>query len=131
MQTALKKYARADLLAYQNKKEQAILLYDEILDTHKGEKIEDETLLSQALLFEDKNAFTKAEKNYLTIIEYYRDGVLADDAYYRLARLYEGPLNNPDKAKSNYERIIFDLADSIYYVEAQKRFRNLRGDAIN
>lgn len=57
--------------------------------------------------------------------------MLADDAYYNLARLYEGPLNMPEKAKENYERIIFDLADSIYYVEAQKRFRSLRGDAIN
>ncbi|TVZ21800.1 TolA-binding protein [Dokdonia sp. Hel_I_63] len=131
LQTALKKYATADLLAFQNKPEEAIALYDDILEKHKGEKIEDEALLSQAKLYERKEAFAKAEKNYLTIIEYYSDGVLADDAYYRLARLYEGPLNQPEKAKNNYERIIFDLADSIYYVEAQKRFRNLRGDAIN
>ena len=131
LQTALKKYATADLLAFQNKSNEAIALYDEILEKHKGEKIEDEALLAQAKLYEGKEAFAKAEKNYLTIIEYYSDGVLADDAYYRLARLYEGPLNDPEKAKSNYERIIFDLADSIYYVEAQKRFRSLRGDAIN
>ncbi len=131
LQTALKKYARGDLLTYQNKPEEAIKLYDQILEDHKGEKIEDETLLAQAKLYEAKNAFAKAEKNYLTIIAYYSDGILADDAYYRLARLYEGPLNDIEKAKANYERIIFDLADSIYYVEAQKRFRNLRGDAIN
>ncbi len=131
LQTALKKYATADLLAYQKKTDRAIALYDEILDIHKGEKIEDEALLSQARLFEDKGMYAKAEKNYLTLLEYYKDGILADDAYYRLARLYEGPLNLPEKAKDNYERIIFDLADSIYYVEAQKRFRSLRGDAIN
>lgn len=131
LQTALKKYASADLLGYQNRTEEAIAVYDDILEQHKGEKIEDEALLSQATLYEDKGAYAKAEKNYQTIIEYYKDGVLADDAYYRLARLYEGPLNKPEKAKESYERIIFDLADSIYYVEAQKRFRNLRGDAIN
>ena len=131
LQTALRKYAKADLLSYKNEAEKALIAYDEILDTHKGEKIEDEALLSQAKLYEDKQAFDKARKNYETIIEYYSDGILADDAYYRLARLYEGPLNNVEKAKDNYERIIFDLADSIYYVEAQKRFRNLRGDAIN
>ncbi|TVZ52499.1 tetratricopeptide repeat protein [Dokdonia sp. Hel_I_53] len=131
LQTALKKYARADLLTYQNKPDEAIQLYENILEEHKGEKIEDEALLAQAKLHESKNAFAKAEKNYLTIIAYYSDGILADDAHYRLARLYEGPLNNTEKAKEHYERIIFDLADSIYYVEAQKRFRNLRGDAIN
>ncbi|WP_299674792.1 tetratricopeptide repeat protein [uncultured Dokdonia sp.] len=131
LQTALKKYARADLLGYQNKPELAIKKYDEILEQHKGESIEDEALLSQATLYEQKSAFAKAEKNYITIIEFYKDGVIADDAYYRLAKLYEGPLQQPEKAKNNYERIIFDFADSIYYVEAQKRFRALRGDAIN
>ncbi len=131
LQTALKKYARADLLSYQNKPEQAIKLYDEILEQHKGESIEDEALLAQAKLFEEKFAFAKAEKNYITIIDFYKDGILADDAYYHLARLYENHLGEPEKAKNNYERIIFDFADSIYYVEAQKRFRSLRGDAIN
>lgn len=131
LQTALKKYARADLLSYQNKPEQAIKLYDEILEQHKGESIEDEALLAQAKLFEEKFAFAKAEKNYITIIDFYKDGILADDAYYRLARLYENHLGESEKAKNNYERIIFDFADSIYYVEAQKRFRSLRGDAIN
>ncbi|WP_299761325.1 tetratricopeptide repeat protein [uncultured Dokdonia sp.] len=131
LQTALKKYARADLLGYQNKPEFAIKKYDEILEQHKGESIEDEALLAQAALYEAKSAFAKAEKNYITIIEFYKDGVIADDAYYRLAKLYEGPLQQPEKAKNNYERLIFDFADSIYYVEAQKRFRALRGDAIN
>ncbi|MEP0263219.1 hypothetical protein [Dokdonia sp.] len=131
LQTALKKYAKADLLSYQNKSEQAIKLYDEILEQHKGESIEDEALLAQSLLYEEKSAFAKAEKNYITIIDFYKDGILADDAYYRLAKLYEGPLQQPEKAKNNYERIIFDFADSIFYVEAQKRFRALRGDAIN
>jgi tetratricopeptide (TPR) repeat protein len=131
LQTALKKYAKADLLSYQNKSEQAIKLYDEILEQHKGESIEDEALLAQALLYESKSAFAKAEKNYITIIDFYKDGILADDAYYRLAQLYEHHLQQPEKAKDNYERIIFDFADSIYYVEAQKRFRALRGDAIN
>ena len=109
----------------------AIKKYDEILEQHKGESIEDEALLSQAKLYEAESAFAKAEKNYTTIIDFYKDGVLADDAYYHLAKLYEGPLQQPEKAKNNYERIIFDFADSIYYVEAQKRFRALRGDAIN
>lgn len=131
LQVALKKFATAALLSYQNKNEEAIQLYDDILEVHKGEKIEDEALLAQAKLLEAKGDYTKAEKNYITVIDYYKDGILADDAYYRLGRLYEGPLNNPEKAKNSYERIIFDLADSIYYVEAQKRFRTLRGDAIN
>ena len=51
-QTALKKYARADLLAYQNKTKEAIAALDDILQNHKGEKIEDEALLKQGSLLE-------------------------------------------------------------------------------
>ena len=130
-QTALKKYARADLLALQNKNQQAIAQLDDILTNHKGEKIEDEALLMQAELFEKTQQLQKAEANYAKLIELYPDEILADDAYFKLAKLYENKLAKPDKAKELYEQIIYNFADSIYFVEARKRFRNLRGDAIN
>ncbi len=131
LQMALRKYAKADFLVYQNKPKEAIIAYQQILDDHKGEAIEDEAFLAQALLFEADGAFAKAKKNYTAIIDFYSDGILADKAYYNLAKLYENQLDQPEKAKSSYERIIFDFADSIYYVEAQKRYRALRGDSIN
>ena len=130
-QAALKQYARADLLTYQNKKQEALTIYDNILEQHKGESIEDETLLAQGKLYEADNAFAKAVTNYEKIIAFFGDDIFADKAHYRLALLYEKQLNDPEKAKEHYERIIFDFADSIYYVDAQKRFRALRGDAIN
>jgi hypothetical protein len=34
----------------------------------------------------------------------------------------------PDKAKPLYEKIIFNHQDSIYFVEAKRKFRELRGD---
>ena len=129
-QTALKKFARADLLALQNRFPEAIAAFDEILLNHKGEKIEDEALLKQGKLFETTLQFEKAEANYQKIIEFYKEDILADDAFFRLAKLYETQLGAPEKAKDLYEQIIYDFADSIYFVEARKRFRMLRGDAI-
>lgn len=128
---ALKKYAHADLLAFQNKNQDAIASYGQILLQHKGQSIEDEALLAQGLLFEKTENYTEAVSNYLKIISFYREDILADDAYYHLAQLYAGPLNQPDKAKEYYERIIFDHADSIYYVEARNQYRKLRGDTLN
>ncbi len=130
LQTALKKFATADLLALQNKNTEAITQLDDILTNHKGEKIEDEALLKQGELFEKTKQYTKAEANYLKLIELYKTDILADDAYYRLAKLYENELQNEAKAKEYYEQIIFNFADSIYFVEARKRFRMLRGDEI-
>ncbi len=129
-QTALKLYARADLLALQKKESEAISVLKEILENHKGEKIEDETLLKMGELYEIKKEYTKAEASYLTLIQFYNEDILADDAHYHLAKLYETKLGQPEKAKQYYEQIIFNFADSIYFVEARKKFRILRGDEI-
>ncbi len=129
--TALKIFAKADLLAFQNKNEEAIAMYEKILTEHRGEKIEDEAFLRQAKLLETEKQYERAKVNYLKIIEFYADDILADDAYYWLAELYSNQLNTPEKAKELYEKIIFNHADSIYFVAARKKYRTLRGDAIN
>lgn len=131
LQIALKLYSKADLLAFQNRNDEAIALLDKILNEHKTEPIIAQTLLKQAQLFEDKAMFEKARANYESIIANYRDGILVDDASYKLAEIYANHLNLPEKAKALYEQIIFNYADSIYFVEARKKYRALRGDAIN
>lgn len=130
-QTALKKYARADLLAYQNKTKEAIAELDIILNKHKGEKIEDEALLKQAELLESTGDYQAAKFNYQKIIEFYSSGILADDAYFLLGELYRNILNEPEKAKTQYEKIIYNYQDSYYFPQARKNFRVLRGDVVN
>lgn len=130
-QTALKKYARADLLAYQNKTNEAISELEGILQNHKGEKIEDEALLKQGELLESIKDYEAAKFNYQKIIEFYPTGILADDAHFTLGELYRTKLNEPEKAKAQYEKIIYNYQDSYYFPQARKYFRKLRGDAIN
>jgi len=131
LQTALKQYAKADLLAFQNRNNEAIALLDKIIDEHKTEPIIPQALYKQAQLFEIKKQFEKAATNYQYIIDNYRDGILIDNAIYSLAELYLQQLNTPEKAKELYKDLVFNHADSIYFVEARKQFRRLRGDAIN
>jgi tetratricopeptide (TPR) repeat protein len=130
-QTALKKYARADLLAYQNKDKEAVEVLEDILENHKGEKIEDEALLKQAELLVEQKNYEAAAFNYQKIVEFYSDGILADDAHFALGELYENTLNEPEKAKTHYEKIIYNYQDSYYFPQARKNFRRLRGDVIN
>ncbi|WP_163516042.1 tetratricopeptide repeat protein [Gelidibacter japonicus] len=131
LHVGLKLYAKADLMAFQNKPDEAISLLDKVLTEHKGESIEDQALFKQAELFVQKKQYEKAVSNYESIIAHYSDGILADDAYYHLAELYNNILSEPEKAKALYEKIIFNHQDSIYFVEARKKFRMLRGDSIN
>ncbi|WP_242092513.1 tetratricopeptide repeat protein [Aestuariivivens sediminicola] len=130
-QTALKLYAKADLLTFQNKKEAAIVLLDRIIEEHKTEPIVAQALFKQGQLFEAHSQFEKAVSNYERIRANYREGILMDDALYRLARIYNEQYNEKEKAKLLLEEIIFNHDDSIYFVDARKQYRILRGDAIN
>ncbi|WP_055443894.1 tetratricopeptide repeat protein [Lacinutrix himadriensis] len=130
-QTALKLYAKADLLAFQNRTQEAISILDKIMAAHKTETIIDQALYKQAQLFESKKQYQKAADNYQQIIKDYKEEILADDALFYLAKLYNNHLALPEKAKELYEEIIFNHQDSIYFIEARKNYRMLRGDAIN
>ena len=130
-QTALKKYAKADFLLYQKKPKAAEALFTDILDNHKGEKIEDEALLKYAQLLEEQKRYDEARFLYIKIVEFFSDDILADDAHFALGQLFENHLNSPEKAKNYYEKIIYNYQDSYYFPQARKNFRRLRGDAIN
>lgn len=130
-QTALKLYAKADLLAYQNKIPEAITVLTTVLQEHGQEPIAEQALYKQAQLFETEKEFTQAENNYTKLISNFKNSLLTDDAYFALANLYRNTLQQPEKAKPLYEHIIFNFADSIYYVEARKQYRSLRGDTLS
>src|SRR5690606_17166705 len=98
-QSALKLYAKADLMAFQNHTDDAIALLDVILNNHKGKTIEDQALFKQAQLFEKKQEYHKAESMYQAIIIHLSDDILADHAYFLPAELYRKKLNQPEKAQ--------------------------------
>jgi len=131
LKIALKTYAKADLLAFQNKNQAAIDTLQVILTNFKGHAIEDEALFKQAKLLEKSGELIKAENNYLQIIALNKDDILADDAIYYLAELYLNQLNTIEKAKEYYQKIIFEYPSSIYLVDSRKKYRKLRGDVIN
>lgn len=131
LHTALKMYARADVLAYQNKNEAAIDSLNTVLKKFKGGAIEDETLYKQAELYTKTQKYNLAEANYLQLIEFDKTGILVDNSYFKLAELYKNHLDDEEKAKQMYQKIIFEFPNSIFLVEARKQFRKLRGDSIN
>ena len=129
--TALKRYAKADLLMTQKKPKEAILVLDSILENHKADPIIDQVLLFQAHVYESQKQYVKAASNYLLIIKNHKEEILIDDAYFYLAELYRTQLEDSEKAQHNYESIIFNHEDSIHFVEARRQYRILRGDLIN
>ncbi|WP_264511601.1 tetratricopeptide repeat protein [Flavobacterium sp. N1719] len=126
-QTALKKFARADYLLYQNKKAEALQAFQTILKEHKGQEIEPITLLRIGKLEEEQNNIPQAIASYRQIIDQHKECIYVDEATYFAAELYN-KTGDAEKAKPLYEDLILNHEDSIYYVDAQKKFRRLRGD---
>ena len=127
-QLALKAFAKADYLEYQNRNQEAIQAFQAILKQFKGQEIEAVTNLRLGRIYEKTGDFSLAISQYESIIKQHSDGIYVDEALYFSAELYKNQLQLPDKAKPLYEKIIFNHQDSIYFVEARRKFRELRGD---
>ena len=123
--SGLKEYAKADLLSFQNKDNEAITILTDVIVKYKGQPIEDESLFKQAKLYIKQKKYDEAILNFAKILALDKEGIFIDDVYYQMAELYNNKLNNPEKAKEYYQKIIFDHASSIYLVDARKKFRKL------
>lgn len=128
LQVALKKFARADFLLYQNKKAAALAGFQLILKEHKGEDIEPVTLLRIGKIYEKMGDFAIALANYDAIITKHKDCIYIDEALYFSAEIYNIQLKDPEKAKLLYEEMLTKHEDSIYYVDSRNKYRKLRGD---
>lgn len=124
-------YARADLLAFQNKDSLAEITLDTINSLFKNHALADEILYKKAQIELKHAKYAQAATRYEAILNNYGEDVLADDALFKLADLNENQFKNIEKAKALYQELLEKYPGSLYVVEARKRFRKLRGDSIN
>jgi tetratricopeptide (TPR) repeat protein len=128
-QVALKKFARADFLLYQEKKQDALTAFQAILKENKGDAIEPVTLLRIGKIYEELGDTDAALANYKLILDNFKECIYIDEALFYSAEIYN-QLNDAEKAKPLYEEVITKHEDSIHYVTSQKKYRKLRGDSI-
>jgi tetratricopeptide (TPR) repeat protein len=136
--SGLKQLAKAELLAYQNKNEEALAELSNLFTSNKilinglipGEVIYDDVLFLQAKLLSKQQNYEEAILSLAKIIAADNQGFLTDDVYFMMAELYNFHIKDTEKAKEYYQKIIFEHPSSIYLVEARNKFRKLRGDTI-
>lgn len=124
-------YSRAELLAFQHKNDLALQTLDSILVLYPGRKITANVWFKKAGIYITKGDFDSAITLYSDIVKNYADGVLADDALFRIGTIYENNLKDIEKAKSTYEQFIDKYPSSVFIAEARRHYRLLRGDKIN
>jgi tetratricopeptide (TPR) repeat protein len=136
--SGLKQLAKAELLAFQNKDQEAFKVLSSLFlekgvfanGLAPGEVIYDDVLFFQAKLLIKLEKYDDALLSFSKIVAADNQGIYTDDVYFEMAELYNNKLNNPEKASECYQKIIFEYASSIYLVEARKNFRKFRGDKV-
>jgi len=90
----------------------------------------DEVLIRKYQISLKQNNLENAEQFLLQVLKDHPTDITADNATFYLAELYEGPLNNKEKAMEKYQDLLLNYPNSMFVVEARKRFRLLRGDNL-
>lgn len=126
---ALLKFAKADLLRYQHKLDEAEDTLNDILKYYPTTALQDDILFLKYGIEKDRQHYEKAAAYLQEIVDRFGSDLLADNALFYLGDLYQNYLKDDEKAKSYYEKIILDYKDSTFSIEARKRFRKLRGDS--
>ena len=127
---AMKTFATADLLFYQQKYEKAIAKYDSVISIFPGHTLSDEIYMRKAKIYMQLNNTEMVLNMYDKIATDWDYDILADDALYNMAKVYDNILLKPDKAMELYEKILLEHNSSIFVAESRKRFRILRGDNL-
>ncbi len=127
---AMQMFARADLRIYQNNKYKAWTILDSITTTFPGHALADEVLMRKYQISLKQNNLENAEQFLLQVLKDHPTDITADNATFYLAELYEGPLNNKEKAMEKYQDLLLNYPNSMFVVEARKRFRLIRGDNL-
>jgi outer membrane protein assembly factor BamD (BamD/ComL family) len=128
--TPLILFAKADLLIYRNRLDQALLTLDTINTFFPGHSLEDDILMRKYEIAIKRKDFNTAVAHLEQISKAHSTGVLADKALFLTAQLYEYNLNNKETAQTLYKQLMVDFPGSLFVTEARKRFRILRGDEL-
>ena len=128
---ALKMYAKAEFLIFQNKDDEALKALDSVMILSPFGTLVDDALYQKALILIKQKNYLEAEKLLKRVVEDFGDQLLADDALFQLAELYEYYLKDVNQAMEYYQKILKDYSDSLYVVQARARYRALRGDNLN
>ena len=127
---AMKLFAKADLLTFQNKLDDAWKVYDSCRLIFKNSNLDDNIDFAQAKICVKRKQFEQAIKFYDNILLKFGDDILADDALFAKADLTENKLRNKTEAQKLYQDLLVKYPGSTFVNEARKRFRRLRGDKL-
>lgn len=127
---AMKDYANAEFLLFQNKTEDCMQLLNQLPFKYDQHSLTDEILFLKAKVMEKEQDFESALEFYRQVYDGFTNDILADNALFSAAQIYEQVVKDLPKARSLYEKIILDYNSSLYVVESRKRYNALESATL-
>lgn len=126
--TALTWYGKALLAEKQQHYKLANKYLDSITTEFPGHGLSDEILYVKARMAETNGDYVAATNLLETLSIAYNFDILADNSLYKLGMLYMYSMNQPEKAKIAFEKLIEKYSSSVYIVDARREYRKIRGN---
>ncbi|MFT3884816.1 MAG: tetratricopeptide repeat protein [Flavobacteriales bacterium] len=127
----LKLFAHAQLLTFQHRYDDALRTLDSLGTGFPMHSLGDDVLYERYRIAYARHQYPEAAGYLEKVIELYPNDILVDNAMLDLGKLYENELNDKEKAKGWFEKLLFQQSGSIFVPEARDHFRRLRGDHDN
>lgn len=127
----LEMFARAEMHVFMNNFKQGLHVLDSLAEMFPTNKIQENVLMSKAEINIRTGKHDEANDLLAELTELYPEGLLASEALFKRAKLYEDILDDKNEAMRLYQDLITDYPGSVFTVIARNRFRYLRGDLIN
>ena len=120
----LRKFAGADLYAYQGKYDSALILLDKIEKEPMAFTSKEYALFKKAGILAQLNKYAEADSVYNKLVVTYPWSIKADNAIYERGEILRNLGNNSD-AMELYLKLMTEFPESIYAGKARKRYRLL------
>lgn len=118
-------FAKADLLFFQNKNEEAMTVLDGLMELYPYHTLVDDILYRKAKIEIEHHNYSLAAEHLTKIVDGFSYDLLGDDALFMLADLYNYNLNEKEKARNLYKEMLIRHPGSIYVEESRKLYREL------
>lgn len=124
-------FSRAQLLSFQHRFDESLRTLDSLDTEFPQHSLGDDILYERYRIAYARHQYPEAAAYLEKVLELYPNDILVDNAMFDLGKLYENELNDKEKAKGWYEKLLFEQSGSIFVPDARDRFRRLRGDHDN
>lgn len=119
-------FAKADLLFFQNKNDDAMTVLDSLMELYPYHSLVDDILFRKAKIEIGNQNYALAAEYLETITTDFSYDLLGDDALFLLAEIYNYNLGEKEKAKDLYRQMLTSYPGSVFIDESREKFRALR-----